>query len=103
MMNSIFLLCLRRHDTTHDDDRNELYNAYGEVTDDEAILHLVSPCRIEAMENWSEDGGIFAELGTEKPSLVQHLVQTHAIFFHSDNLFLEWQFMACCTLLGFFH
>ncbi len=49
----------------YDVERNELYNAHGAVTDTPTILRLVSPCRIDDMNIWTEDGSIFAELGME--------------------------------------
>ncbi len=52
-------------DVYYNVERNELYNAHGAVTDTPTILRLVSPCRIDEMNNWKEDGAIFAELGME--------------------------------------
>jgi hypothetical protein len=43
--------------------RNELYNAYGAISDREERLRLVSPCSIDKTPNWTQDGTIFAELG----------------------------------------
>jgi len=42
--------------------RNELYNAYGAVTDVPDNLSFVSPCSIESYPDWNDDGFLFAEL-----------------------------------------
>jgi len=52
--------------------RNELYNAYGAMTDEPEHLKLVSPCVID--QDW--DGSIFAELQASftNPSLRYHAI-----------------------------
>jgi hypothetical protein len=52
-----------------------LYNAYGAITDREERLRLVSPCSIEKMSNWKEDGTIFAELGTDRRWKFDYLIR----------------------------
>jgi len=52
--------------------RNELYNAYGAMTDQPEKLNLVSPCNID--QDW--DGSVFAELEASfsKPNLRYHAI-----------------------------
>ena len=58
--------------------RNELYNAYGAVTDQPEQLSFVSPCSLENYKDWLQDGFIFAELEASF-SRVRQGRQYHAV------------------------
>jgi hypothetical protein len=80
--------------------RNELYNAYGAITDREDQLRLVSPCSIDKIPNWVEDGTIFAELGISHFTIYEDFNENfEGSSMNHDNVYVQRHHLVRCTVV----